>query len=81
MNQSYGPQDPFVIIIDLFHLYLTRFASWEQVLINNCDLAKIKQSSATKNNNTELHINKCTVNNTIEKSIYSVCKWVKEVRQ
>ena len=32
-------------IFYLFHLYLTRYASWEQVLIYNCDLAKIKQSS------------------------------------
>ena len=55
-----------------------------QVLIYNCNLAKIKQSSATKNNNPVTHgINKRTVNNTIEKSMYSVCKYskIREVRQ
>ena len=38
----------FIYFLYLFHLYLTRKASWEQVLIYNCNLAKIKQSSATK---------------------------------
>jgi hypothetical protein len=39
---------PHFLCIDLFHLYLTKLASREQVLIYNCDLAKIKQSSATE---------------------------------
>jgi hypothetical protein len=42
------------LIIYLFNLYLTREASWEQVLICNCNLAKIKQSSST--HTTELQM-------------------------
>ena len=30
-----------------FHLYLTRWPSWERILICNCDLAKIKRSNST----------------------------------
>ena len=42
----------------LFYLYLARSASWEQVLIYNCDLAKNKAQQCDNNNNTELHVNK-----------------------
>ena len=42
----------------LFHLYLTMYASWEQVLIYNCDLAKIKQSSATQTTTQSYTCNK-----------------------
>jgi Icc-related predicted phosphoesterase len=49
----------------------------------NCDLAKIKQSNPTKNNNTELHVGSSKVRSITQekKSIYCVCKWSKEVRQ
>ena len=64
------------------YLYLTRQASWEQVLIYNCNLAKIKQSSVTQTAQSYTW-DKQTYNNTIEKSIYSVFKSreIREIRQ
>jgi hypothetical protein len=60
----------FIFISPLFNQVGKLRTSSHLQLLPGQDKAK----QCDKNNNTELHINKRTVNNTIEKSVYSVCK-------